>query len=279
MSVHLLVIDPQNDFMDLPDGFRPACGGHPEDRCTPALPVAGAHQDMLRLAAWLDVHRSAVSEVTVTLDHHHRLDIAHPTFWRTGTGDVVAPLTPISLAQMDRSEFLPAPGLDPDRIRAYLAALESAGRFSHMVWPIHCQIGTWGACVHSVLQGALDRWEDGAAGTVKHIRKGENPWTEHYSALSAEIPDPTDSATGMDHALLTRLAASDLVVVAGEAASHCVRATLEHLVGAWDGDPSRIVLLTDAMSAVTGFEESWDIFRQEVAACGVRLATTSGLTL
>ena len=48
-NIHLFIIDPQNDFCDLPtdwQGVDPLSGS----RLAPALPVAGAHADMLRLA-------------------------------------------------------------------------------------------------------------------------------------------------------------------------------------------------------------------------------------
>jgi nicotinamidase-related amidase len=48
---------------------------------------------------------------------------------------------------------------------------------------------------------------------------------------------------------------SSTLVIAGEASSHCVRATTEHIVEHWgSNDFSRIVLLTDCMSPVAGFE-------------------------
>ncbi|HEX7638517.1 MAG TPA: cysteine hydrolase, partial [Burkholderiaceae bacterium] len=48
-NVQLLVIDPQNDFCDLPADWCPAdpLTGRP---VAPALPVAGAHADMQRTA-------------------------------------------------------------------------------------------------------------------------------------------------------------------------------------------------------------------------------------
>ena len=47
LNTHLLIIDPQNDFCDLPEAYRPAdpLSGV---RVQPALPVAGAHADMQR---------------------------------------------------------------------------------------------------------------------------------------------------------------------------------------------------------------------------------------
>jgi nicotinamidase/pyrazinamidase len=269
---HLLIIDPQNDFCDLPDDLLPS--GQ-----KPSLPVPGAHVDMSRLADWIAANRQDLDAVTVTMDHHHRLDIAHPSFWRTRDGGPVGPFTPIAAAQVREGAFRPAPGLSAERALAYLGALEEAGRFAHMVWPVHCQIGTWGQCVHATLQAALDRWEDETARSVQHVLKGENPWTEHYSALCAEIPVEADPATRLNLDLLARLATAERVVVAGEAGSHCVRATVEHLVENWTGDLSRIVLLTDAMSPVGGFEAAQEAFLASMAGKGCVLSSTDKFRL
>lgn len=78
-SVHLLIIDPQNDFCDLPAQYLPV-DPLTGQAVAPALPVPGAHADMQRLARFVDATAPALSAVTVTLDSHHRLDIAHPTF-------------------------------------------------------------------------------------------------------------------------------------------------------------------------------------------------------
>ena len=65
-KLHLLLIDPQNDFCD-PSG---------------SLHVAGADRDMDRLA--LMIHRLAgkLSDIHVTLDSHRKVDISHPLWWR-----------------------------------------------------------------------------------------------------------------------------------------------------------------------------------------------------
>ena len=272
---HLLLIDPQNDFCDLPEELCPI--GPDGRRLSPALPVPGSHRDMLRLTGWLGQNLSKVDAITVTMDHHHRLDIAHPGFWRTRAGDAVAPFTQISASSLKAGEFAPAPGLDRERALAYLEALEADGRFAHMVWPVHCQIGTWGQCVHPGLQAMLDIWEDATGRPVAHVLKGESPWTEHYSALQAEVPDPADPSTGMNRTLLDRLATAEALLVAGEAGSHCVRATVEHLMEHWPHDASRIVLVSDGMSPVSGFEPVQARFLADMAARGLRIASTREL--
>lgn len=274
-STHLLVIDPQNDFCDFPAALCPPDGRG--GSLSPSLAVPGAHADMMRLSSWLGQNLSKVDALTVTLDHHHRLDIAHPGFWRTRSNNLVPPFTPITATALKAGDYTVAPGLDAQRALAYLETLEATGRFVHMVWPVHCQIGTWGQCIHPTLQAALDAWEDAAGQAVSHVLKGENPWTEHFSALQAEVPDPADPATGLNRALISRLASNDRVLIAGEAGSHCLRATVEHLVQNWADDCSRLVLLTDCMSPVTGFEAVQQGFLETMSSRGLRLCSLADL--
>ena len=66
-NIQLLLIDPQNDFCDIPGA---------------ALPVVGANEDMNRLAAFIDRVGGSLSAIHVTLDAHHPVDIAHPSWWQ-----------------------------------------------------------------------------------------------------------------------------------------------------------------------------------------------------
>mgnify|MGYP002386385057 CR=1 FL=1 len=99
-----------------------------------------------------------------------------------------------------------------------------------MVWPVHCEIGTWGHNVHAAVRQAYNAWEEACVGVVDKVFKGTNPWTEHYSAIRAEVPDPDDESTRVNARLITRLRAADMVLISGEAGSHCVKATTEHIV-------------------------------------------------
>ena len=273
-STQLLIIDPQNDFCDVPAGYRPT------DPLTgavvaPALPVAGAHADMQRTAAFVRAAGSRLDEITITLDSHHRVDIAHPTFWQEADASAVAPFTTITAAQVRAGEFQPrAPAALP-RALAYLDELESRGRYTLMVWPVHCEIGTWGHGVHADVRAAYNQWEETQLRGVAKVTKGENPWTEHYSAIQAEVPDADDPHTGMNTAFLAELDRAETLFIAGEASSHCVRATTEHIVANLPGGrPERVVLLTDCMSPVGGFEAQHKAFLDEMRARGVRLMTS-----
>jgi nicotinamidase/pyrazinamidase len=113
---------------------------------------------------------------------------------------------------------------------------------------------------------------------VRKVMKGGNTFTEHYSALQAEVPDATDPETLLNRTLLDALATADLLVIAGEASSHCVKATTEDIVDHLPGGrPQRIVLLTDCMSPVGGFQAQHEAFLADMSGRGVQLATTADL--
>ena len=236
-STLVLIVDPQNDFCDLPAGTDSISG----QLIFPSLPVPGAHADMRRLASWLDENADHIDDIVVTLDSHQYFDPA-----------------------------LQAYALN------YLEALEARGRYTHMVWPVHCQLGSWGHGIHHAVLGALERWQRQRKRAAMSVIKGTNPYTEHYSALQAEVPDPLDPSTQLNMPLLERIAAADQVVIAGEASSHCVAYTARDLFAHLPAENLKhFVLLTDCMSPVSGFEQQHAAFLQEAADHGV-LLTSSG---
>lgn len=280
---HLLVIDPQNDFCDLPADWH---GRNPADgqAIAPALPVAGAHADMQRLAAFIQAQAARIGQITVTLDSHQRYDVAHPLFWQRGDGGDVPPFTPISAAEVRAGAFAPRDAQALPRVLAYLDALQAQGRYTLMVWPLHCEIGTWGHGVHADVLAACSAWQARQLRAVRSVSKGANPWTEHYSAIQAEVPDPQDDTTHLNTALLRQLAGAQRLLIAGEASSHCVSATCEHivqhlpaLVPGWT--PARITLLTDCMSPVTGFEAAHQTFLQAMQEHGALLQNSHQIQL
>jgi nicotinamidase/pyrazinamidase len=273
-GAHLLIIDPQNDFCDVPATWCPVdpLSGV---AIVPALPVAGAHADMQRTAELIRSAGALLDEITITLDSHHRVDIAHPTFWHQSDGGDVSPFTTITAAQVRAGEFRPRDPAALPRTLAYLDELESRGRYTLMVWPVHCEIGSWGHGVHAAVRAAYNEWEEARLRGVRKVTKGENPWTEHYSAIQAEVPDAGDARTQVDTALLAHLDRAGLLLIAGEASSHCVRATTEHIVAKLPGArPERIALLLDCMSPVAGFQAQHAAFLEEMRARGVRTMTS-----
>lgn len=276
-NTHLLIIDPQNDFCDLPETWRPLdpLSGQ---RLAPALPVAGAHDDMLRLASMIERLSVGLAGITVTLDSHHRFDIAHPTFWQTGEGQAVQPFTPITAAQARAGQFVPRDASAMPRALAYMDELERRGRYTLMVWPVHCEIGSWGHGVHAAVKSAYNGWEEAQRKVARKVIKGSNPWTEHYSALQAEVPDPNDPDSQMNRRLIAELDCADQLLVAGEAGSHCVRATVEHLADNLpSGQLGKIILITDCISPVAGFEVQQLEFFEAMRRRGMLLSDSSAI--
>lgn len=276
-NLHLLVIDPQNDFCDLPPDYLPPPAGA-NAALAPALPVPGAHADMLRVAELVRRGQDGLSAISITLDSHHRFDVAHNCFWMDAAQGAISPFTQITALDVRQGKYLPRKATALPRVLAYLDALEAAGRYTLMAWPVHCEIGSWGHNVHADLRAACNAWEDSALGMVNKIAKGSNPWTEHYSAVQAEVPDADDDSTQVNHAFLALLRGADQVYITGEAGSHCVRATTEHIVANWDRQNlSQLVLLTDCMSPVTGFQAQYDDFVRDMRARGLQIAQAADI--
>lgn len=266
----LLVIDPQNDFCDLPEELTGAN--------RPALAVSGAHQDMVRLAGLVEQAGAKFQSVTVTLDSHPYLAVERTTFWLDEQGQEVAPFTEITLADFDSGKFTPRVQEHVGEVREMLQQLEAAGRYKLMAWPVHCVTGTWGHNIHAVLSQQLNAWELQSGRAVQKVLKGEYPFAEHYGIFEAETPLKDVASTRFNGALADFLTwnMTDKVelYVAGEASSHCVAASVEQLIRFRKGDASGIVLLTDCMSPVTGFEQKAADFISRVVAAGARLMTS-----
>lgn len=274
-NLHLLLIDPQNDFCDVPADYLMT---DPVSRqiVTPALPVAGAHADMLRIAELIERAGTGLSDISITLDSHHRYDIAHPPFWMDASGKAIAPFTVISAQDVREGRYLPRQSQSLARVLAYLDSLETNGRYQLMVWPVHCEIGSWGHNVHADVRAVYGRWEEAGSSVAMKLIKGSNPWTEHYSAVMAEVPDPQDPATQLNRSFIDSLAGADQIYIAGEAGSHCVKATTEHIVEHFDpAQLSKLVLLSDCISPVAGFEAQYASFLHDMQQRGVQIATAA----
>ena len=260
--LQLLVIDPQNDFMDIPGA---------------ALPVPGAVADMDRVAGLVDALQPHIDEIVVTLDSHAGVGIERTTFWATGDGGPVAPFTLITAAQARAGAFKPRDAARQAEVLAYLDALEAASGRTLIVWPVHCVLGTWGHAIHARLADSLAQWEFARARNSDKVLKGQNPMTEQYSAFRAEVPRADDARSRLNAALMARLAADGhTLLVAGEALSHCVAASGEDMLAHMDDTRLRnTVFLTDCMSPVTGFADAGQAFLARLPARGVRMMTAA----
>lgn len=255
-NVHLVLIDPQRDFCN-PSG---------------ALYVKGAEKDMERLAKFVDRTHSKLNDIHVTLDSHHLIDVAHPGFWRDSAGKHPDPFTIIGSSDIESGKWTPFRPSLFRRMLEYTKALEKGGRYPLCIWPPHCLIGTPGAAIVDDLFKSLQKFcAEGA--TIDFVTKGSNIYTEHYSAVQAEVPDPNDPTTMLNARFIQTLMDADEIAIAGEAGSHCVANTVRDIANNFNDDSyvKKIILLEGCYSPVPGFEKFQTDFISEMTKRGMQV--------
>lgn len=269
--IHLLVIDPQFDFAD-PTGN---------------LFVQGADQDMARLATMVDRLRGQIEDIHVTLDSHRLIDISHPIWFKDDQGNHPNPFTILGLDGDGRIVdpnsgvvyHTSVPGFER-RTRQYIKALADGNRYPHCIWPPHCLIGSQGHTIVQPLYDALQAWEEQEFAQVDYVTKGSNPFTEHFSGVQAEVPDPQDPTTQINTGLIETLEKADIILLAGEASSHCLRNTMVDIANQFTAGGNadyvkKVVFLEDASSPVTGFENFAADFAKDMTTLGMKVDTTT----
>ena len=261
MDLRILIIDPQNDFCD-PKG---------------ALFVHGADDDMQRLASMLTRLKSKINDIHVTLDTHHLVDVAHPIFWINSEGQHPDPLTIINLEDVENGTWRTTNPQVQKRAVAYVKSLKAGKRYDLVIWPYHCLIGSWGHGVYPPLFNALAEWEKDFC-MVDYVTKGSNLYTEHYSAVQADVPDPQDPGTMLNTKLIETLEEADMIALSGEALNFCLANTVTDIADHFgEANIKKLVLLEDATSAVPGkaFEPLTTKFIQAMTARGMQVAKTT----
>ena len=261
LNVQMIFIDDQNDFTD-PNG---------------SLYVKGGDENVKRAAKMVERLKGKVSDIHMTMDSHHKVDISHPMWWVDQAGRHPAPFTMITPEDVETGKWRPHMMSGRERSLKYLKALRATNRYPHVIWPEHCLIGDPGHNIHPVLAAAVHQWEEERFGLSDVVTKGSNPWTEHFSAVQAEVPDPEDPSTQVNRGLIEALEKADVVIWAGEALSHCLANTFRDVVSNFSNPAfvSKMILCKDGTSSVPGFEKLGDDFIKEMLAKGMKISTTT----
>jgi nicotinamidase-related amidase len=295
--VDLFIIDGQNDFC--------ASGNEPADWPWPAggrqrgaLFVEGADKEAVLVADMikrLDTSNgNKIAKIHATLDSHHKNDGSHNTAWKGRDGSSPPPFTIVDFAAVDSQQWVPRfpIGMFEGKVlpslewaKKYTKALETNSRCPLCLWPVHCEIGKWGSNVYHPLAQAYDHWTEKTGGWIDWISKGAWPWTEHYSGLRADVPEPTRPETQLNVAVITDAQEADLIVWCGWAGSHCLRWTALDAVNYFGAGENaflkKCVFLEDASAAVPNipgapfkFTDWRQEFLDEVAKRGAAISTT-----
>jgi nicotinamidase-related amidase len=277
-KVHLVIIDPQDDFCfpGSPSYGDPQSPDFVPGKPQGALFVDRADEDMKRLTKFIKRTQEKLQAIHCTLDSHHLVDIAHPIFWVDRDGKHPNPFTIITADEVEAGEWRTSKVGRNKRGLDYVRALRKNDRYPLCIWPPHCLIGSKGAAVVPELQDEMNCWAERHNRTIGYVTKGSNPWTEHYSAVIADVPDPEDPTTQLNAGFIHTLEEADIILLAGEAGSHCLANTVRDIANNFADESyvKKFFLLEDATSPVQGFENLQKDFIKEMEARGMKKTTT-----
>lgn len=254
-TVTLLIIDAQNDFCN-PLGSLYVAGRSGN----------GAIDDCARTAQFIYGNLPRLTRIVPTLDTHLTHQIFFASFWIDGAGNPISPHRTISTKQIDDGEVMPHPAMAAlvggnyawllKQVRFYCAELEREGKYSLYVWPSHCVIGSQGHALNGVVYEAAMFHAFARYAQLEPEVKGANPFTENYSVFRPEVLKRHDGQplAQKNTKFIKTILGSDAVVIAGQAASHCVKSTIADLLAEVTAvDPAlakRVYILGDCTSSV-----------------------------
>jgi nicotinamidase-related amidase len=252
----LLLVDCQNTFC-VP-GHELFVGGRSG---------TGAVDDNIRLCRFIYRNLHLITEISPTLDTHSAVQIFHPVFWLDRDGKhPVGGETVITLADVENGRWRPNPEMAAsvaggdvewlERYALHYARRLTEGRYPLMVWPYHAMLGSLGHALVSAVEEAVFFHGIARRTAPRFEVKGGNPLTENYSVLSPEVTvGPGGESIGVpNRELIEHLLDFDAVLIAGQAASHCVAWTVHDLLTAIQARDSelarKVFIIVDCMSSV-----------------------------
>ncbi|PLT32466.1 hypothetical protein [Bacillus sp. V5-8f] len=259
-KVLFLGIDFQNDFMEN--------GG---------LAVPNSYRDVENVTRFIYDNMERITTIAVSIDTHEPQQIFHPSWWVDKNGSHPDPLTIITAEDVENGKWTPVEHYDESR--QYVHNLKKLGKKQLCIWPYHCLQGTNGAALESQFSNMIHFHSIARKSKIQKIVKGLDPMSEMYGIIKAEF----DRSDYCNHEFLRSLKGYDKIIVAGEAKSHCVLESVKQILEHFATNKeitSRIYLLEDCMSPITGFEESTnEEFKQLQEQYGINIVTSKSFSL
>jgi len=231
LKVALIAIDVQNTFC-IP-GFELFVAGQSG---------TGAVDDNRRLCEFIYRNLNLITHITVTLDTHYAMQIFHPVFLVNDQGEHPQPLTLVSYEDLLQgrwkfnSTIANSLNIDAEygqkHLLHYAQVLKQRHKYDLTIWPYHVMLGSIGHALVSSVEEAIFFHTIVRCSQVDFEIKGNNPLTEHYSAVEPEVMDgPDGELIAKENAkFIQKLKDYDLVIIAGQAKSHCVAWTIDDLL-------------------------------------------------
>ena len=277
----LMCIDVQNTFC-LPD-FELFVAGRSG---------RGAVEDNVRLCRFIYRNLGTITEIDPTLDTHTAIHIFHQIFWVNERGEHPAPFTVLSLEEVERGAWhvnpsiagtLGAHGHEALESHAlhYLRMLSEGRKYPLIIWPYHSMLGGIGHALVSSVEEAIF-FHSVARGSQPGFEiKGRNTLTENYSVLRPEVLDTSDGRpiAEKNTEFIRKLLAFDVVIIAGQAQSHCVAWTIADILNEAPAVAAKVYLLEDCTSPVVvpgrDFTEDADAAFDRAADAGMKLVRST----
>lgn len=282
----LLIIDAQNTFC-LPD-FELFVAGRSGK---------GAIEDNIRLCEFIYRNLGVITTIAPTMDTHTTMQIFHPIFWVNAAGENPTPATVINLDDLKNGVWQVNPAVsyyvannDYEKLQKYafyyVEKLSADSKYPLTIWPYHSMLGGIGHALVSAVEEAVFFHSQVRFSKAIFELKGNNPLTENYSVLRAEVLEDNhgQSIAQKNANLIKQLLEFDAVIVAGQAKSHCVAWTVDDLLTEIQAkDPKlaqKVYLLADCTSpvvipGVVDFTEQAEAAFQKFANAGMHIVKSS----
>lgn len=226
----------------------------------------GAVDDNIRLVEFIYRNLGVISHFILTLDTHLAAQIFHPIFLVNEKGENPPPYTLVTVQDIREGRWkfndsladdLGVSGDDGQSLLEYYTnQLAKEAKYDLTIWPYHALLGGIGHALVPAVEEAVFFHTIARYSHPDFEVKGDNPFTEHYSAIGPEVlqgPRGEDLAQKSDR-LLRLVQGYDAVLLTGQAKSHCVAWTISDLLDQiMDTDSSlagKVFLLEDCTSPV-----------------------------
>lgn len=257
----------------------------------------GAIDDTRRVAEFIYRNLGVLSKLIFTLDTHNTYQIFFPEILVDSQGNHPDPRVPTIITHEEVKQGMWRldteaisrlnQGMDwgadlSNYLEYYTAQLESTGRFSLTIWPHHAMLGSIGHALMPILEEARFFHSLARRQTNQLEIKGNHPLTEFYSVYEPEVKETPDgkAIAAKNTAFLQQLLTYDVIIVSGEASSHCFAWTVADLLADIKTiDPQlagKFYLLCDCISPVV-IPEVVDY--TEVAEQALQTFATGGMHL
>lgn len=278
VAVALTIIDQQKTFC-LADG---------------ELSIAPASiADSGRICEFIYRNLAVLSDIIVTLDSHYLFQIFHPPFWINQEAEHPAGFTLILPGDVGKKWFVNPemayllfgdmkflPWLQSYAVH-YTEELARQGKPPLVIWPVHGRLGSPGHALVPALQEAIDFHDIARWSRTQYRIKGDLPLSEYYSPFGTEVSQAHDGTVVGEESdrAIADLLKYEMLIIAGEAESHCVRAAIYDILKKINAqDPSlarRVYILADCTSPVPGFEKQGQEAIEDFRKAGMHLVQSS----